>query len=170
MQITYTLTQRDFVDSLFAIQNRKKWVKWAYRAIVVVLLVLVAGGLLGSLTRHGSWLSSDTLTPLAMLLVWILMMRVSPWWTARIQFQKQPSAKGEQTVILDSNGVEWRWQGGFSKVEWNTYIQWMETKNTVLLFSSPLKCGILPKHAIDPNQLLDLRRLLNEKIDAGRQA
>jgi hypothetical protein len=70
------------------------------------------------------------------------------------------------TASLDSNGVNWQWDGGSSVTEWKTYIRWMETKNQILLCSSPVQCTIIPKLYLSPEQLAELPTLLTESIGA----
>ena len=80
----------------------------------------------------------------------------SPWWLARTEIVKQPSAQGQRTASFDSNGVNWPWNGGSSCVEWKTYVRWMETKNQILLCSSPVQCAVVPKRALSPEQISEL--------------
>ena len=80
---------------------------------------------------------------------------------------KQPSAQGERTASFDSDGVNWQWDGGASAVEWKTFTRWMETKNLILLCFSPIQCGIVPKRALNVEQVSELRTLLIQKIGTG---
>lgn len=163
MQITYALTQHDFFDSLIAIRNRKKWAKWAFRASLPVLGLFIVFSLF---TFRGSQLVSNLVPLLFLVLLWALLLWGSPWWLARTEFVKQPSAQGQRTASFDSNGVNWQWNGGSSTVEWRTYVRWMETNNQILLCSSPVQCAVVPKRALSPEQISELRMLLTEKIGA----
>lgn len=164
MQVTYALTQHDFFDSIIAIRNRKKWAKWVFRLSLPVLGLLIVFSLL---TSPRSQLLSNLAPLVFFVLLWAFMLWGSPWWLARTQFVKQPSAQGERTASFDSNGVKWQWDGGSSAVEWKTYIRWMEAKNQILLCSSPVQCAIVPKRALSGEQLSELRTLLMENIGAG---
>jgi hypothetical protein len=46
----------------------------------------------------------------------------------------------------------------------------METKNEILLFTSPVQCGIIPKRDLQPAQLVELRKVLTDSIGVGRNA
>jgi hypothetical protein len=164
MQFTYALTQRDFFESIIAIRNRKAWAKWVFRVLPVLLVVSIV---LSILTASRSQLLSSLVPLLFFLLFWTFLLWGSPWLFARQQFLKQPSAQGEHTVSFDSDVVRWHWNGGSSTVEWKSYVRWMETKNQILVCSSPLQCGIVPKHALNAEQLLELRTLLTQKLGAG---
>ncbi|HEX6504563.1 MAG TPA: YcxB family protein [Terriglobales bacterium] len=165
MQITYALRQRDFYESLIAIRNRKKWVKWGFRIIFSLLVCLTALAVIRSPRAQLS-----NLPPLFfVVLLWGYLLWGSPWWLARTQFLKQPSAQGNRTASFDSDGVKWQWDGGSSVVEWKTYIHWMESRNEILLCSSPVQCGVVPKRALNPEKLSNLRMLLTQKVGTGLQ-
>ena len=164
MQITYALTQHDLFDSAIAIRNRKKWAKWVFRASLPALGLAI---LFSVLRSPGSELISNV-TPLVFLvLLWAFLLWGSPWWLARTQFAKRPSSQGQRTASFDSNGVGWQWNGGSSAMEWQTFIRWMETKNQILLCSSPVECATIPKRSLNSDQLLELRTLLAQKIGPG---
>jgi hypothetical protein len=166
MQITYALNQRDFFESLIAIRNRKKWLKWVFRASPVIIVFFVA---FAAFASPRSQLISNLIPLMGLILLWVVMLWVSPWLSARTQFLKQPSAQGKRTASFDSGAVHWEWNGSSSVAEWKTYIRWMESKNQILLCSSPIQCGIVPKRALNEEQLSELRMLLTQKIGAGQR-
>lgn len=161
MQITYALTQHDFFDSTIAIRNRKKWAKWLFRALPALLGLLIIFLLF---TSPHSQLTSNLAPLLIVILMWAFLLWGSPWWFARTQFVKQPSAQSERIASFDSKGVNWQWDGGSSVTEWKTYIRWMETKNQILLCSSPVQAAIIPKRYLSAEQLAELRTLLTESV------
>lgn len=69
--------------------------------------------------------------------------------------------------MLDTDGTHWRWDGGSSDVEWKSYVRWIETKNEILLYTSPVLFNIVPKRALTSEQLSQLRTLLTQSIGAG---
>src|SRR5215831_5049189 len=139
MQVTYTLSQRDFFESQIAIRNRRKMAKWVFW--ISPILVCLIG--LSVLRSPGSQLVSSLAPVVLFLLVWAYLLWVAPWLSARTQFLKQPAARGQRTGSFDGDGVTWQWDGGTSVVEWKTYIRWMESKNQILICSSPIQCGIV---------------------------
>jgi hypothetical protein len=150
MQVTYALSQRDFFESMIAIRNRKTWAKWVFRASPVLLVLSIVFSVLRS---PRSQLISNMTPLLLLLLVWVFLLWGSPWLLARTQFMKQPSAQGQRTPWFDGD-----------EVKWQTYIRWMESKNQILLCSSPVQCGIVPKRALNAEQLSELRTLLTQRI------
>jgi hypothetical protein len=92
MEVTYELTQRDFFDSLIAHRNRSAFARWAFRLIVSVVCLLVGVGLL-QFASHPKAETLSTFGPLfALAVMWVALLWVSPWLSARKQFSKQSGA------------------------------------------------------------------------------
>jgi YcxB-like protein len=166
MQISYALSRRDFFESMIAIRNRKNWAKWVFRLSIPVLGLSI---LFALFTSPRSQLVSNVAPLLFLVLAWTFLLWGSPWWSARTQFVKTPSAQGERTASFSSDGVNWKWNGGSSAVEWKSFTRWMETEKLFLLCLSPIQCGIVPKRALNAEQLSELRALLIEKIGVGQR-
>jgi YcxB-like protein len=166
MEITYELTQKDFTESFLAHRNRRTWVKWTRRIAVWLVLVTSALLLFGSI-RTGN---TKTLAPLfGLVALWLAIIAGLPsWWSARRQFLKQPGAHGPRTVLLDTSGAHWRWNGGSSDIEWKNYIRSVEGKNQILFYTSPACFNILPKRAIAAEQLSEIRSLLDQNIQSRK--
>lgn len=159
MEVTYQLTQRDFFDSFIAHRNRSVVRKWFLRIVVLTVFAFLVIGLLGAILRPYPKVWSD-LTPLFVLAAfWIVLLWGSPWLAARRQFFGQPAAQGRRTLLLDSGGVHWRWDGGSSDADWKNYVRFLEGKNQFLIYTSPACFNILPKRALTAEQLSELRAL-----------
>ena len=65
---------------------------------------------------------------------------------------------------MDGNGLHLRWDGGSSVVEWKTFVKWADGKNQVRLYSSQVNFLVIPKRALDPPHLVELRALLAPDI------
>ena len=96
--------------------------------------------------------------------MWIVLLWVLPRWNMRRQFRKQPGAHGARTLLLDSAGTHWHWNGGSSDIEWKNYIRWVEGQNQILLYTSPACFNILPKRTLETQQLDEVRGLLTQNI------
>lgn len=159
VQVIYELTQKDFFESLIAHRNRTTLRKWFYRLLLAITLLLAGAGLPAVFRNN-----TPTLSNFAPLLFLSALMWGSPWWSARLQFRKQPAAQGRQTVLLDADGVHGRGDTGQSDVEWRSFIRWLECKNQILIYSSPVYFIIIPKRALTPDQLTEIRGLLAQNI------
>jgi hypothetical protein len=167
MEVTYELTQRDFFDSFVAHRNKSTFAKWSFRIAAAIAFLFVGVGLVLLAVRPNAQ-SLTNIAPLFVLAVmWSVLLWASPWWAARNQFSKQPAAQGPRTMLLDSSGVHWRWNGGSADIEWRNFIRFQETKNQFLLYSSPACFNIVPKRALTHDQVIALRQIVSENLSLG---
>jgi hypothetical protein len=145
VEITYKLTQRDFFDSMIAHRNRSRLAKWSFRIMLSIALLAGAIGIIALVTQPTSQLSINAIILIALAIFWALCKWAAPWWSARNQFRKQPSAQGPRILMLDSTGTHWRWDGGTADVEWKNVIRYLEGKNEFLLYSSPAAFNMVPE-------------------------
>ncbi len=167
MQITYELTQKDFFHCFVAHRNRSFFAKWSFRIVISIVFALAGAGLFLLVLQPSFQVLSNLAPLLGLAALWAVLMWASPWWMARTQFLKQPAAHGPRTLLLDSAGVHWRWDGGSADIEWKNLIRFLESKNHFLLYSSPVCFDIVPKSALAPEQLADFRSLLAQHISGG---
>jgi len=120
--------------------------------------------LFGFLVNPSAQMAKDLLPLLGLVIAWIAIIWILPRWSMRRQFLKQPGAHGPRTLLLDSTGAHWRWDGGSSDVEWRNYILSVEGKNQFLFYTSPACFNILPKRALAAAQLSEIRELLKQNI------
>ena len=169
VEITYKLTQRDFFDSMIAHRNRSRRAKWSFRIMLSIALLAATIGIIVLVTQPTSQLSINAVILIALAISWALCKWTAPWWSARNQFRKQPSAQGPRILMLDSTGTHWRWDGGTADVEWKNVIRYLEGKNEFLLYSSPAAFNMIPKRAMSAEQLEELRSLLAKHVPESRR-
>jgi len=124
--------------------------------------------LFGFLFKPSAEAGRNLLPLLGLVIAWVATLWILPRRTIRRQFLKQPGAHGPRTLLLDSTGVHWRWNGGSSDVEWKNYIRSVEGKNQILFYTSPACFNILPKRALAADQLDEIRVLLKQHVQAYR--
>jgi DNA-binding transcriptional LysR family regulator len=168
MEVTYELTQRDFFDSFIAHRNRSAFSKWTFRIAVAIVFIFAGGGLALLVVRPNTQTLSNLAPLFAMAVMCGALMWAFPWWAARNQFLKQPAAQGRRTMLLDSSGVHWRWNGGSADVEWKNFIRFRESRHQFLLYSSPACFNIVPKRALTPEQMSEFRTLLAQNLSHSR--
>ena len=169
VEITYELTEKDFYGSIIAHRNRSTFTKWTFRVMLTIAFLAAALAITALVLRPTSETLSNAAPLLVIVLLWVLCKWGSPWWTARTQFRKQPSAQGPRTLQLDSIGVHWRWDGGTADIEWKNITRFLETRNEFLLYTSPAAFNPVPKRALTSEQISQLRSLLSEHLDQPRK-
>jgi hypothetical protein len=168
MQITYQLTEKDFVEAYGTNRKRKPFGKWSSRVVGCVTLLVLIAIILGLVLQNGARVTKDYLPLACLALAWFIILEAWPRWEMKQQFRKQPGAHGPRTVLFDDEGAHWRWDGGSSDILWKNYIRWTEGDKQILLYSSPACFSMLPKRALDPAQLTELREILKQKIQQAR--
>jgi hypothetical protein len=82
--------------------------------------------------------------------------------------RKEPirqAAEGKRHKNNDA-GIRSQWNGGSAETAWANYIRWLETDTEFLLYTSPACFNILPKRALRPEQLAEIRDRLAKKISS----
>jgi hypothetical protein len=167
MQITYQLSERDFVEAYSTHRNRTIFSKWARRIFLWSIISVAALLLLVLLIDHDAQAARSVLPLLGLAGAWIVVLSLLPRWTMRKQFRKQPAAHGPRTLSLDAAGAHWRWNGGSSDVEWKNYTRCVEGINQFLFYTSPACFNILPKRTLASEQLNELRELVKQNIQTA---
>jgi hypothetical protein len=164
MQVTYELIQRDFYEAMIAHRDRKALTRWSIRGLIVMALLLIMSAIL-LLVLKPDLNSLRNLAPFPFLIAfWCLIIWGAPWWSARSQFKNQPGAKGQKALDVDPAGCHFQGNTGRSETEWSHFVMWLESKNLILLYQSPIVFMILPKRAFAPDQLSEFRALLTQKV------
>ena len=169
MELTYGVTQEDFYECRIASRDRTIISRWVFRLLAGFVILLPVGWLLW-IELHPNKYDLFDLVPkvivaaLLAILLWVLPRRL-----AREQFRKQPAARGQTTVILDDSGAHWRWDGGSAHWEWKSYLRFLESKHHFLLYTSPYSFHIVPKRAITPQQIFEVRAILEQHLAVGQK-
>jgi hypothetical protein len=164
VEITYELTQQDVFDSMIAHRNRTPFAKWRFRVMLLVALLAGAVGVFLIFAQPTSGLTLNAMILVAVAVLWACCKLAAPWWAARNQFRKQPSAQGPRTLSLDSTGMRWQWDGGTSDIAWKNVIRYLEGTSGFLLYTSPVMFVTIPKRALSAEQLVAFRALLTEHV------
>ena len=164
MQIDYELKQSDFIDSFAAHRSRNIFSKWLIRLLMSFAIIVAVFLAFGLIVRPNAQDTKNLMPFFGLILMWVGVLWGLPRWSARRQFLKQPGAQGQRSVLMDDSGIHWRWNGGSSDIAWKNYVRSLEGKKQFLLYTSPACFNIIPKRALAPERLLELRTLLKQYI------
>lgn len=82
----------------------------------------------------------------------------------RRSLKNYPSAQGEIVYTFNDKGSLATFPTGESRLDWAAYTKYKETGPMFLLFFSPYRFTSIPKRAMSPEQVEELRGLLKKGI------
>jgi YcxB-like protein len=105
------------------------------------------------------------LTPSVLGAFWIWFgMGGSYQLSAKKQFTKSPALREPRRIEFSDEGVKTDSAMGSSQVSWKSFLRYAESEDTFLLYTSPVVFEIVPKRALQPEQVDELRRLMQAHI------
>ncbi len=166
MQITYEMTETDFVQAM----NVHRYSKGP-TPISVMVISAVGGFVLWELVRHHG--SPSHLLPALIFATLVFVgftFIASPRRLAVKQFRSLPNARGPRSLRLDEAGLHWRWDGGALDLEWKNITKFVESQNQFVLYTSPILFNPLPKRGLSTEQISDLRSFVLEHLSETSDA
>jgi YcxB-like protein len=82
----------------------------------------------------------------------------------RNQFAKSPALHEPRCIEFNDDGVKTDAGIVSSQVSWKAFLRYIESRDTFLLYTSPGCFAIVPKRVLQPEQVNDLRRLLQTHV------
>ena len=156
MEIRFTPTEGDGLNAMRA-SSTPRWSMFLF-ILLLALLFLVGIYLIDHDLPVAGW-------------VWLALsavLGIAVYEVPRIQVRRSlrssPSAQGEIVFVLDDKGTVATFPTGESRLEWRAYTKYQETGSIFLLFFSPYRYTSIPKRAMSPEQIEELRGLLNARI------
>ncbi len=163
MKVTYQLTASDFLQGMQA-YRRKSASGWFIRVVVILMLVVSVLGIL-TIAMNRDRQSFNSFQPFFILTaVWCCLYWGAPYLSARRQFRGSPSANAPTTLGIDDSGLRFGSQHADSSVAWSAFVKYLEGKDVIALFTSPLCFKVIPKRAFTAEQLTQFRETIQRNI------
>ena len=156
MEIRFKPTEQDGLN----VMRASSMPSWSMFLFVLLLALLFLVGIY--LLNHGLpvagwlWLALSAAIGIAVYQV--------PRIQVRRNLRDSPSAHGEIVITLDGEGTVTTFPTGESRLNWGAYTKYKETGSMFLLFVSPNRCMSIPKRAMTPQQIEELRGLVKARI------
>ena len=160
MKVSFTPSKEDVLNAMRAVP-RSTWNVFIFIICMGSLFVIGAYLVDHDMAAFGySWL--------AMSLVVSFAMYEIPRFRAQRDLTRNPSAQGEVTYSFDEKGVTVIHPTGDSRLQWSAFTRFRETDALFLLFVSGTSCRAVPKRVMSPDQIAELRKILELRIGAAR--
>ncbi len=156
LTIRFTPTEEDGLNAMRA-SSIPSWGMFLF-VVLLALLFLVGIYLINHDLPVAGWL-------------WLALSAVigiAVYEVPRIQVKRSlrtsPSAQGEIVLALDDEGTVATFPTGESRLNWRAYTKCKETGSMFLLFFSAYRYVSIPKRAMTPQQIEELRALVKARI------
>jgi hypothetical protein len=164
IEITYTLTTKDFEAAYRARRAAEPAQRWSMRVLYALVLLLVIAG------AAMYWVSPTSATlmkvvPLwAFAVVWVVIVRVVPARVASRVFREQSKAQQEQSTEFSESGIRTQSADGIeSAIGWSQVLKWSEGQTVFLLYLTPRLFVVFPKRVMG-ERVAEVRELLNTNV------
>ncbi len=166
--VSFTPSERDLVEA------NKLWLRSELRTRGNLLYLFSASllcGFVGAWYAAGRSFSSSVqgaATGIAVL--WLLLLfiigalRLSLPRRARQQFRQQRSIQRDAVLTWGADGLTMVTTSGYSRHTWAEFSKWAESEEIIGLFFTDRLLTFIPKRALSPDELTDLRRTLKVNL------
>jgi YcxB-like protein len=158
MELRYRFTDEDALNA-YRIRSKQPWTMFLF-LLLLALMFLVGIFLINHELAAIGWL---WLTLSAALGIAVYEV---PRFQIRRAMRGNPSMQGEIVLRLSDEGTEFTYATGKSQLQWRAYTKYKETTHLFVLYVSTSGSTFIPKRAMSPQQIKDLRSLLNARIPA----
>lgn len=150
-------TAADFVEANKTLILGRKWGGWHLRLGMACVLGYWAVQLFQAVA-YGDY-QADYMLLIPLLLPFFV------GWALRRGFRRTADLQGPHRFTFGDEAVEIDGPSGHTRLKWEAFNQWVETKNLFLLKETVgLACKIIPKRAFPPEQEARFRELLAARV------
>jgi hypothetical protein len=169
MEITYELTKQDFVEAYSAHRNRNAVSKWSRRLFIWIWGLMADLVFVGFLIKPSVQAAKGLAPFFGLVPMWIAILWLLPRWSIGRQFTKQPGASWAKNPSVGRIRSSLALGRRLERCgPWKNYIRTVEGTNQILFYTSPACFNLLPKRVIGPDQLAEVRSVLQENIQARK--
>jgi len=137
--------------------------RWMLKLVLAIGVLLLLAGILVVITRQGPMTAA--LPPLLLGVAWTWIGTGKMYLlSAKSQFAKSPVLREPRRVEFSDEGVKTDAGIASSQVSWKSFLRYVESTETFLLYTSPACFVIVPKRVLQAEQVNELRRLFQAHI------
>ncbi len=165
MNLTLQVTEKDYVRAQFLIMRPRPWIKVLGIIYLLVFTLALAIGLYRAIVEYNGLKMILAITIMILFVVWCIwfFFYYLPQWWRKLYHQSKyhPTSECE----IDDIAISINNSLGNSKLPWDYFHRWRESKYIFILYPADNLFHIFPKHCFSSEQdVNDFRKLLTEKI------
>ncbi len=171
LEFQFPFDRREWAQAsraILLVTIRRLW--WLYGLFVLVFLAVAVIPIVQFLLGQEPFAQAAfSALPWAVLLVfWVSLVYYLPTWIARRIERKYPSFAGQQVRTFSPSGLRWVSPGSTQEYQWSAVYRVVETGSFLLFFLTMSAAQFVPKRAMTPEQLLQLRAMIAQSLPAER--
>ena|ERR1700674_4620875 len=169
MTFQFQLTEDDFVDAQLTHLRKtmapSRWKLVLRLGIPVTFLICSAALTVVALVNHDMQLIKQV-APAGYVFLGLLLVTLYVWSGIpfRVQFRKLKAWHRPMEMVVGDDAVSYTSPTGEGRSRWEAFEAWRESKKSFLLYPQPRIFFIVPKRAMQPDQISVLRELLKSRI------
>ncbi len=160
MNITYTLTQNEYQESVY----------YHYKSGKRPLIISVFLGLATFLILVGTDFSNtrevitNILTVFFAISFYLLFVRMLTSYQSKKVYEKSPILSDEVSLQISKKGIQYNKNTGTQLLRWDNFTKWKQNENAYLLYTNHYQFNVIPKRVMTQEQRKELENYLERYI------
>lgn len=160
LHVVYTL--KDLQNGALANFQKGRAYKSTLLILFLFLLYLLVFGY--ALIESYNWLMA-IFGPLSLfLLILLLFVLYSLFLVPKRDFKRNTGFLDEFKITINNNSIKYKSKKVELETPWSQYTKYVETDDVFLFFLNKASYHLIPKRALNPTQMAELKKLAKEKI------
>ncbi|MGZ4034827.1 MAG: YcxB family protein [Bacteroidia bacterium] len=168
LKIRIKITFKDFLNFQFWISRRRLIRPLIYVAFLLLLLPSIISIALSG-TLNSFLFTPATIAPLSILLVFPIILTLTIYFSSKRIYENDPIIKKEQEFVFNAEGFTYSTENSTTILKWEEIYKQAESPKNLLIYCSPNKTFIIPKHCLSEIEIADLKIFLTNVVSKEKK-
>lgn len=160
MNITYQLTQEEYLQAVNVHHKKSKRVFMLALYVMLATLIVIVGTDFSN-TRD---IVTNTIAAFFSISFYVLFVRVLSSYQAKNVYQKSTTLPHEVTLHISGKGIKLDKKRQHGSIPWRAFTQWKNDERFYLLYTNPRQFNVIPVRAMSEVEKKELNTYLKKYI------
>ncbi len=160
MNITYQLTQEEYLQAVNVHHKKSKRVFILALYVMLATLIVIVGTDFAN-TRD---IVTNTIAAFFSISFYVLFVRVLSSYHAKNVYQKSTTLPHEVTLHISGKGIKLDKKRQHGSIPWRAFTQWKNDERFYLLYTNPRQFNVIPVRAMSEVEKKELNTYLKKYI------
>ena len=160
MNITYKLTQDEYLQAVNLHHKKGKRVLMLTIYVILATLIVIVGTDFSN-TRE---IITNMIAAFFSISFYILFVRMLTAYQAKSVYQKSTTLPSEVTLHISGKGIKLDKNRNNASIPWSAFSQWKKDERYYLLYTNPRQFNVIPSRAMNEVQKKELDSYLKKYI------